>query len=111
MHKCLIVAASVFALAATSAPAWAGWGCGYTHSQLDAGEYGVIWSSPSEPDARQSAMKLCTGSGHAGCRVVSCSANVDTREQARAIWPIGGAATTFCLREGRRVPANGKPCN
>jgi len=110
MDRRLIVATSFLALAATSAPAWAGWGCGYRYSGLVAGAYGIIWSAPSEQQARESAMKLCNGSGNPGCFVVSCADNVDTRDQARARWPMGNAVPTNCLRNGR-VVATDKNCD
>jgi hypothetical protein len=84
MHKRLIVAASVLVLAAaTTAPAWAGWGCG---AQGFAGQ-GRTWRNTTRAQAAAGALRLCRQAGGRHCRLVSCSPNVDTEGQADAMWP------------------------
>jgi hypothetical protein len=76
----------------TISNAQAGWGCG-AHNV--SGSQGRTWSQPSESEARSVALADCVKSARQyhetdECRVAGCSPNVDTREQARALWPING---------------------
>jgi len=84
MHRQLIVATSVLVLAVTSAPAWAGWGCGAKSAN---GAQGRNWSQSSKAAAIADAMHVCRDEGGTKCRIMSCRANVDTEEQALALWP------------------------
>jgi hypothetical protein len=87
-------------------PAWAGWGCGYKFPGLAAGQHGSASGFASEQAAREGAMKLCKGSGHRGCHVVACEPNIDTQDQAEALWPLGARAG-HCLKNGHVVKSSG----
>jgi hypothetical protein len=91
MHKNLIVMATFLALAATSAPASAKWGC---YAQNAAGNKGVSWADSTEKAARAEALFNCKKFGSNTCRTVSCKANVDTQDQVQALW--GGSGTVVC---------------
>jgi hypothetical protein len=73
----LIVAVSLFALAATDAsPAWAGSGCLTTPSTQPA----IVWAQ-TEAQARESSLRLCRSS-HQSCRIFQCFPNIDSQQQA-----------------------------
>lgn len=84
MKKHLLMAASLLVLAATTgtAPAWAGWGCAYDSS---AG-VGRVWGADSEDEARSQTMHNCTVRKFKGCRIIGCSSDVDTKEDADKLW-------------------------
>lgn len=83
MHKHLFMAASLLVLAAAgTAPAWAGWGCAYDSS---AG-IGRTWNVDSEAEARTQTMHNCTVRNFKRCRIIGCSANVDSKEDADKLW-------------------------
>ena len=87
MRKYLIIAAGVLVLAAAPgvSPAWAGWGCGAIAPD---GSMGRTWAAPTEEAARKNALHFCHEEGHhSHCRVISCSVNIDTQNQAHVLWP------------------------
>ena len=92
MQRYLIIAASFLALAATGAPAFAGWGCG---AQGIAGQ-GRTWSNVNRAQAAAGALRLCRQAGGQRCRLISCSPNVDTEWQANALWPPDARITVRC---------------
>jgi len=96
MRKHLIVLASVLVLAATSAPALAGWGCGAQGK----GAQGRLWGASNRAEATKGALDECRRAGGHRCRLISCSARVDTEGQADAIWPPVGPDTTRCKGAG-----------
>jgi hypothetical protein len=110
MGKCLILVTSLLALTATSEPTWAFWGCGYRYSGLANGRHGSVAGFESQKAAQKGAIRLCEGSGHRGCHVVGCAPNVDTLQQARAIWPLGGIAG-HCLKNGHIVASTSGSCD
>lgn len=79
MYKGLLVAA---ALTFTATSAWAGWGCAYDSS---AG-IGRNWAADSEQEARTASMHACTVRNFKQCRIIGCSANVDSKEDADKLW-------------------------
>lgn len=82
MHKQLIMAATLIVAAATSSSAWAGWGCAYNSS---AG-IGRTWAAESEAVAREQTMHNCTVRNFRECRIIGCSENVDSKEDADKLW-------------------------
>jgi hypothetical protein len=96
MQKHLIVVASILVLAASSAPAWAKWGCG----SQGIGAQGRTWNFASRAEAAKGALDECRRAGGHRCRLISCSARVDTEGQADAIWPPVGPDTTRCKGAG-----------
>ena len=84
--RCLAV---VSLMATLVSHAHAGWGCGAYNGS---GSVGRSWSAGGESEARRVALEQCDKvrrqyNEDAACRVKSCSENVDTREQSRALWP------------------------
>ena len=98
MHKRFLAAAVLVLAVANSTPTWAGWGCGFTGSDIK-GNFGSIWGSGTEKEARATALRLCK-KDHRGCYIVGCRNNVNTREDAMALWPMAGAAVRNCGRPG-----------
>lgn len=81
--------------------AWAEWGCAYNSS---AG-IGRFWAQPTEADARSVAMKDCTAHKFKDCRIIGCSDNVSSKEDADKVWartpginydPCGGKDQREC---------------
>ena len=72
----------VLALAAAADPssAWAAWGCA---ARNPSGAWGNSHGYSTRAEARATAMGLC---GSAGCQIIGCSPNVDSLEEANAIW-------------------------
>ena len=83
MHKRLLMAAVLVMAAANSTAASAGWGCGYNSN----GGIGRTWAGPSEKEARDAALRNCRNAKLTQCRIISCSANVDSMADADKIWP------------------------
>jgi len=101
MHHRSILAASILVLAtaASSAPAWAGWGCAYDSS---AG-VGRRWGYATEQEARNTTMEACTSRQFAGCRIIGCSNDVDTKEDADKLWSrTPGISYEGCGKPGQR---------
>jgi hypothetical protein len=97
MHKRLIVVASVLVLAATSAPALAGWGCGAQGK----GAQGRLWGASNRAEATKGALDECKRAGGVHCYIISCRRNVDSEAQADAIWPPAGRDTVKCGGPGQ----------
>jgi len=97
MHK-RVLAVALFALAAcTGSRARADWGCAF---DSNAG-IGRIWHSPSEKEAREVTMNACTSRKLGGCRLIGCSNNVDSKEDADRLWPLKpGVTNTPCGHPG-----------
>ena len=103
MHKHLLIAASLLVVGAATgtAPAWAGWGCAYDSS---AG-VGRTWAADSEQQARTQTMHNCTVRNFKRCRIIGCSANVDSKEDADKLWArTPGVNYELCGGPGQ------KPC-
>jgi len=100
MHKHLIVVASVLILAATSAPAWARWGCG---AKGPGERWSDSWDSSSQARASALALKTCGK----GCRIIGCRADVNTADEADALWRQAGDRVTNCTANDRD-PATGR---
>lgn len=94
MHKRLLMAAVVVLAAATSTSAWAGWGCAFTGTDIK-GKYGRMWGWDTRKEASEAALRLCQ-KDHQGCYVVACMDNVDSKEDADALWPMNGKALRTC---------------
>jgi hypothetical protein len=79
----------------------AGWGCGYRWRGLPSGQHGSVWGLSSLKEARQSAFSLCSKSTAVDkCYIVACRENIDTKEQAQAIWPLGTTGHGACFGSG-----------
>lgn len=103
MRKRLLVAALLALMAASSTSAWAGWGCGYNSN---AG-VGRVWAAEDEDTAREGAMNNCKNAKLKNCRIISCSADVDSMADADKIWPrTKGVEYT---RSGPRCGGPGEP--
>lgn len=102
MGRRLVLAAALVALAAVTdtSPAWALWGCGATGS----GAVSRNDKEPSEVAARRDALHDCRAVGGRNCHIISCRPDVDTAEQATALWPSRGPNTFQC------GPAYGVKC-
>jgi hypothetical protein len=91
MHKQVLVTASLLVLAVaagavSASPARAGWGCGAIN---DDGGMGRTWHADSEREARTQALKACATEGKS-CHIINCRENIDTQQQAHALWPPQG---------------------
>ncbi len=90
MRGHFIAAAALAALAAlaSGSTAWAAWGCA---ARGDHGGWGNSFGQATKSEAEEAALRAC---GPAGCRIIGCSAEADTRDQARALWPIPSPPTS-----------------
>jgi len=100
MRKGLFVATALILAAASSTPAWAGWGCA---AEARDGTIGRVWAADTENSARRDAIRYCANGGHSGCRIIGCVRGIDSQVEAHRIWP--GGAVTKCFN----VTA-GNPC-
>jgi hypothetical protein len=94
MHTRLMVAGSFLVLAAIIAgasPAWAKWGCA---ARSPAHYWSNSYNDNTRNEASTEALKGCRAAGGKGCRIIGCSANINTAEEANAMWlppnPITG---------------------
>jgi len=87
------------AMVSMSSSALARWGCAFSGSDIK-GNFGRVWNGDTEQQARDAAMALCRRD-HRGCYIVGCSAHVDSREDADAIWPMKGPPLRECGTPGR----------
>ena len=95
MGKPLIGCASLLVVLAFGAsPAWAGWGCAWSAPELK-GNPGRIWSADTQAEAREASLRQCSRS-FKGCYIIACRANVDTKEEADALWPMKGPPRSTC---------------
>jgi len=78
-----------------------GWGCAYNSS---AG-VGRVWGGASKEEARIQTMHSCTVRSFKQCRIIGCSANVYSKEDADKLWartpgvkytPCGGTGQPRC---------------
>ena len=93
--RVIFACAVVVAVCATRpSVAWAGWACGAISGENTIGR---SWGAATEEIARKYALQYCASGGHHGCRIISCSANVDTQDQAHKIWP---GNVTGCFGKG-----------
>jgi hypothetical protein len=78
--------------AATATGAWAGWGCGIkgTLGNDNRGYEHNDFAEATQAQAEADLIQNCKQNGIANCKIISCSANVDTAQQAGALWPICG---------------------
>lgn len=99
MNKRLIVGAGFLVLAAATgtAPAVAGWGCG---SNAFPGGHFRVWGADSEQEARAATLRLCRTQFKTGCRIASCRPDIDSEEQADALWPLTTNDRVKCGTEG-----------
>jgi hypothetical protein len=94
-----VIAAAVWVVAyGVNTPVFAGWGCAYDSS---AG-IGRMWAVVSEQEARKITMNACTSRKFKGCRIIGCSANVDSKEDADKLWArTPGIKYEPCGNEGQ----------
>jgi len=82
--------------AATATGAWAGWGCG--SNAFPGGQY-YSFGLPNEAEASAVMLRICrrTQSNNPDlCHVIDCRPNIDTREQALAVWPVTSSSQVRC---------------
>ena len=88
MHARLTIAGvAVLAAIAGASPAWAKWGCA-ARSPTD--YWGNSYNDNTKAEATTEALNACQLAGGKGCRIISCSANINTEEQGNAIGPPHG---------------------
>jgi hypothetical protein len=93
MRRGFLIAASLSLVAGTCAsPAWAGWGCG---SQLYPGGHFRTYGFATKKEAGAAMLRLC-GTLHRDCRITGCRENIDTQEQANAVWPLTATNQVHC---------------
>lgn len=96
----ILIVAGVLTLTVSmgTSTARAGWGCGFRWRGLQNGIYGSVWKNPTEAGARKLSLDICKEppQPHKGCFIVGCRENVDTEEQAHAIWPLGSGKPVGC---------------
>lgn len=92
MHKVCPIAAALLLVAATASPALAAWGCG---SQLYPGGHFRAYGYPTKSEAGAVMLRLC-GQQHRDCRILSCRPNMDSEEQANAVWPVTTSNQVRC---------------
>jgi hypothetical protein len=79
----LFFAFAVVVCSVSSSAAWANWGCAARSS----GHTFRMWNEPTQAEARNDVLKNCRNSKEGPCKIISCSANVNSQDQAHAIWP------------------------
>ena len=94
MYKGLLIATAVALTAANGTSAWAGWGCAFSGSDIK-GNFGRTWNADTREEARTTALRLCKRD-HKGCYIVACKENVDSKEDADALWPMKGPPLRTC---------------
>ena len=87
MRGRLKVAISLFILAASASPVWAGWACMVTPSP----EPVLLPWGNTEAEARETSMRLCEASPEVQaslktCRIFQCFPNVADQKEATDIW-------------------------
>ncbi len=88
----------VVIITATTPTAWAGWGCG---AMTQGGAQGRTWNFTSKAEASTTALKLCAARQSGPCHIVSCQNNVNTEDQANALWPPNAAIDKRCGMPGQ----------
>jgi len=92
VRQVFAIVASVLLAAATASPARAAWGCG---SQLYPGGHFRTFGYPTKSEAGSVMLRLC-GQQHRDCKIQACRPNVDSEEQADAVWPLTTANQVRC---------------
>jgi hypothetical protein len=95
MHTRLIVATNVLVLVAIAgaSPALAKWGC----AARSPAHYCNSYNDNTKTEASTEALKGCHQAGGKGCRIIRCSANINTAEEAIAMWPPPNPITGVLL--------------
>ena len=78
-----ILFGSIVIMVFASGPASAKWGCRALDGVMAQGR---SWADSSSV-ARQEALTGCKMAGGRHCKITACDPNMDTREQAHALWP------------------------
>ncbi len=78
--------------AATLTGAWAGWGCGIKGTVGNTARAYNDFAEATQAQAQADLVQYCKQNGIENCKIMSCNANVDTAQQAEALWPICGGA-------------------
>jgi hypothetical protein len=78
--------------AATLTGTWAGWGCGIKGTVGNNNREYNDFAEATQAQAQADLIQYCKQNGIANCKIISCSAKVDTAQQAEALWPICGGA-------------------
>ena len=99
MHKRFIVAAtfSILTTVAGATPAWVKWGCA---ARSPANYWANSYNDNTQAQASTEALKGCQAAGGKGCRIISCSANINTEWQANTMWSPPAPVT---IRNGQRL--------
>jgi hypothetical protein len=93
MRKGFLIAAGFLLVAAThTSPASAGWGCG---SQAYPGGHYRTFNFETKAEASDVVLRLC-GKAHNDCRVIGCSPNINSEEQANVLWPLTTSNQVRC---------------
>jgi hypothetical protein len=88
-HVTAVAGFMALAALASGSTAWAAWGCA---ARGDRGGWGNSHSSATQSAAEDSAMRVCGE----GCYIIGCSPNVDTSDQARALWRVPSPPKKHC---------------
>jgi hypothetical protein len=80
------VSFSVLTVAGGS-PASAKWGCA---ARSPDNYWSNSYNDNTKANAGTEALKACRAAGGKRCRIISCGANINTEEQANALWPPPG---------------------
>src|SRR5579871_5893755 len=70
----------------SSSAASAKWACAAKNSRSTF----RMWSEDTEAEARKDVLKNCRDSKGGPCEIVSCRDNVDSQDEAHALWPSRG---------------------
>jgi hypothetical protein len=104
MNTRFMVAAgfSVLATMVSASPAWAKWGCA---ARSPANYWSNSYNDNTKAEASTEALKGCQDAGGKGCRIISCSVDINTEEQGNAMGSPHGPTTTIIGRRpaGRRL--------
>src|SRR4249920_2315080 len=85
MHTRLMVVASfLVATVAGASPASAKWGCA---ARSPAHYWSNSYNDNTKTEASTEALKGCQYAGGKRCRIIRCSANINTVDEANAMWP------------------------
>ena len=108
MHTRLVVATSflVLAVMAGASPTWAKWGCA---ARSPAQYWSNSYNDNNKAEAGTEALKGCHAAGGKGCHMIGCSANINTAEEANAMWPPPNPVTGVLLPAHRGTPKGRNP--
>ena len=88
MKNTLFAASAILIGMAVASNAFAAWGCG---AQNSSGAWGDSFNESSKSTAQKHALSGCEQSrqpGEAPCRIVGCSPNINSGDQADAKWEL-----------------------